>query len=47
MNQSAKGKNEMKSLAHDKSKNNINLPRLDRIVIKGSNPRNNIHPPVP
>ncbi len=47
MNQSAKGKNEMKSLATDKSKNNINLPRLDRIVIKGSNPRNSIHAPIP
>lgn len=57
MNQSAKGKNQMKSMMgsnhgisngagnNQKSKQqpNINLPRLDRIVIKGSNPRNSNH----
>jgi hypothetical protein len=42
MNQSAKGKNEIKPSMHQNSKANINLPKLDRILIKGSNPKNNL-----
>ena len=48
LNQSAKGKNEIRTSGHyqygssskHNSNNNVNLPKLDRILVKGSQPKN-------